>query len=208
MFGDALILIGVIALFVSGVKKVVRDTYFKASDVSDFPFWLDSEGNNRWKHNDKIIRNVTWDSENHLIITDKNFNDINWTWKNIEDYLNKHPNAIIQYGKDTHNKEKIPGVRYIAKVNGQYKYYVVIRYGKMQYYMDIATEKIVKPVPECLKYEREAKEQGYEYCTEESIKQGKEILESMDTLDRRKHICYLGKSAMKFNATKSLRHKI
>lgn len=212
MFGILYVIIGCVLLVVSITRKSFRDTSFKATDKNiDFPFWVDSSGNYRWKSNNQKIMAVTWNSEGHMIITDKHFNDIDWTMKKIENQLNINPNAVIQYGKDIHEKKMIPGIRYITKVNGQYRYYVAIHYGMMTYYMDIETERIVMPVPESLRYEEEAKAAGYEYCTEEQVQQGIIALNAMSTLKRRGHICYRGVSKGHFwenHYDQESRHKL
>lgn len=208
MFGVIYIIVGACLLGLSGFRKTVRDIEFKNADSSKFPFYLDSVGHTRWKSNNQIIRSITWNSENHLIITDKNYNDINWTWLEIQGKLNSDANAIVQYGQDIHETDMIPGVRYITKVNGQYKYYVSVRYGKMHYYMDIQTEKIVKPVPECIRYENEAKYNGYEYCTKKEIADGIIKLNNMTTLQRRKYCDYRGIPTVIFDKNRTYRQKL
>ena len=178
-----------------------RSAFGRGSDT-------DSTGCNRWKSNDEKIMSVSWNRDGHTIIMDKKFRERNLTFEDLCKQLNRNPNQILKYGRDIHNKDMIPGIRYITKVDGQYKFYVSVRYGKMHYYMDINTEKIVMPVPECVQYEKEARLAGYEYCTKEEIEQGKKELDSLTTLRRRQYCDYLGHPTMKFDGEKSLRRKI
>ena len=198
MFGIVYLILGAVVLVGGFFRKSIRDVGSKVDNKTSFPFWVDSTGAYRWKSNNEKIMNVTWNNEGHMIITDKNFNNINWTLRNIEQKLRINPNLIIQYGKDLHEKEKVPGVRYITKVNGQYKFYVSIHYGKMHYYMDTVTEKIVMPVPECVQDEVDARDMGYEYCSKEEMSQGINKLNAMRTIDRRDYIDYRGVPKTRF----------
>jgi len=179
MFGFIYLIIIICAVAVSGTKKWLRDIDFKVSDNTKFPFYTDSTGNYRWKHNNEIIYGVVWDSEGHTIITDKKFNRIDWTWLELKKKLDASPGHIFEYGRDMHNHDKVPGKRYIVNINGTYRYLVVIRYEKILYWFDVETEKILQPI-ETNRY------------TDEEIKRGKEALEKMSWIQRNSHIERIG----------------